>query len=158
MPLDMTINLDRLRSVRLKLRRGLVKLTMCSAVGLDERLKKKKKKKLSTVALIRYAGSAESGAESASASWHSLQCRAPAPRRQRPVPSSTDSLRGRHCRVNIRASHGYTGLTAAPARALSTSRARTHPPASASGMGRVTMGRDGLHNHGAESVSPEIVA
>ena len=32
-----TINLDRLRSVRLKLRRGLVKLTMCSAVGLDER-------------------------------------------------------------------------------------------------------------------------
>ena len=37
MPLDMTINLDRLRSVRLKLRRGLVKLTMCSAVGLDER-------------------------------------------------------------------------------------------------------------------------
>ena len=27
----------------LKLRRGLVKLTMCSAVGLDERLKKKKK-------------------------------------------------------------------------------------------------------------------
>jgi hypothetical protein len=43
MPLDMTINLDRLRSVRLKLRRGLVKLTMCSAVGLDERLKKKKK-------------------------------------------------------------------------------------------------------------------
>ena len=46
MPLDMTINLDRLRSVRLKLRRGLVKLTMCSAVGLDERLKKKKKKTL----------------------------------------------------------------------------------------------------------------
>jgi hypothetical protein len=45
-PLDMTINLDRLRSVRLKLRRGLVKLTMCSAVGLDERYKKKKKKKL----------------------------------------------------------------------------------------------------------------
>ena len=38
-PLDMTINLDRLRSVRLKLRRGLVKLTMCSAVGLDERYK-----------------------------------------------------------------------------------------------------------------------
>ena len=37
----MTINLDRLRSVRLKLRRGLVKLTMCSAVGLDERYKKK---------------------------------------------------------------------------------------------------------------------
>ena len=45
MPLDMTINLDRLRSVRLKLRRGLVKLTMCSALGLDERKKKKKKKK-----------------------------------------------------------------------------------------------------------------
>jgi len=37
MPLDMTINLDRLRSVHLTLRRGLVKLTMCSAVGLDER-------------------------------------------------------------------------------------------------------------------------
>ena len=30
------------RSVRLKLRRGLVKLTMCSALGLDERYKKKK--------------------------------------------------------------------------------------------------------------------
>ena len=44
MPLDMTINLDRLRSVRLKLRRGLVKLTMCSAVGLGERKTKKKKK------------------------------------------------------------------------------------------------------------------
>ena len=40
MPLDMTINLDRLRSVRLKLRRGLVKLAMCSALGLDERKKK----------------------------------------------------------------------------------------------------------------------
>ena len=48
MPLDMTINLDRLRSVRLKLRRGLVKLTMCSALGLDERKKKKKKKKCIT--------------------------------------------------------------------------------------------------------------
>jgi len=42
MPLDMTINLDRLRSVRLKVRRGLVKLTMCSAVGLDERYKKRR--------------------------------------------------------------------------------------------------------------------
>ena len=30
----------------LKLRRGLVKLTMCSAVGLDERYEKKKKEKL----------------------------------------------------------------------------------------------------------------
>ena len=44
MPLDMTINLDRLKSVRLKLRRGLVKLTMCSAVGLDERYIKNKNK------------------------------------------------------------------------------------------------------------------
>jgi len=42
----MTINLDRLRSVRLKLRRGLVKLTMCSALGLDERKKIKNKKTL----------------------------------------------------------------------------------------------------------------
>ena len=34
--------LDRLRSVRLKLRRGLVKLTMCSAVGLVNVIKNKK--------------------------------------------------------------------------------------------------------------------
>jgi hypothetical protein len=38
MPLDTAIYLDSLGSVRLKLRRGLVKLTMSSAVGLDERL------------------------------------------------------------------------------------------------------------------------
>ena len=49
MPLNMAINLDRLRSVRLKLRRGLVKLTVCSAVGLDERKKNKKK----TISLLK---------------------------------------------------------------------------------------------------------
>jgi hypothetical protein len=40
MPLDTAINLDRLGYVRLQLRRGLVKLTMGSALGLDERKNK----------------------------------------------------------------------------------------------------------------------